>query len=168
MAQHSLTVLALRRIAAERPLPAAEERRELLHDATEALLGGFDPITPIKPHLGEGYGRLVALHQAALDIRYALPVWDDQSYRAHKRADHLAAASEGLHVVGWSRDELRDDLEIALEPLDHDPLSPDSGFAPWEPWPAAVAAERFLAMLAFLSPRACGDFSERSFEGRLT
>jgi hypothetical protein len=63
----------------------------------------------------------------------------------------LAAASEGLHVVGWSRDDLRDDLEIALEPLDHDPLSSDSGFAPWEPWPAAVAAERFLAMLAFLS-----------------
>jgi hypothetical protein len=151
VAQHSLTVLGLRRIAAERPLPAAEERRELLHDATEALLGGFDPITPIKSHLGEGYEKLVVLHQAALDIRYALPAWDDQSYRAHKRADHLAAASEGVHVVGWSRDELRDDLEIALDPLDHDPLSPDPGFAPWEPWPAAVAAERFLAMLAFLS-----------------
>lgn len=151
VAQHSLTVLAFRRIAAERLLPAAEERRELLHDATEALLGGFDPITPIKPHLGKSYEKLVALHQAALDTRYALPAWDDQSYRAHKRADHLAAASEGLHVAGWSRDELRDDLEIALDPLDHDPLSPDPGFAPWEPWPAAVAAERFLAMLAFLS-----------------
>ncbi len=62
-----------RRIAAERPLPAAEERRELLHDATEALLGGFDPITPIRPHLGEGYGRLVALHQAALDIPLRTP-----------------------------------------------------------------------------------------------
>lgn len=105
-----------RTAAAERPLPAAEERRELLHDATEALLGGFDPITPIKPYLGEGYEKLVALHQAALDTRYALPAWDEQSYRAHKRADHLAAASEGLHVVGWSREELRDDLEITLEP----------------------------------------------------
>jgi hypothetical protein len=123
----------------------------LLHDATEALLGGFDPITPIKSHLGEGYEALVTLHQAALDTRYALPPWDDQSYRAHKCADHLAAASEGLHVVGWSRKELRDDLEIALDPLNHDPVAPTPGFAPWEPWPAAVAAERFLEMLAFLS-----------------
>lgn len=151
VAQHSLTVLALRRIAAARPLTAAEERRELLHDATEALLGGFDPITPIKPHLGEGYEKLVTLHQAALDTRYALPVWDDRSFRAHKRADHLAAASEGLHVVGWSRKELRDDLEIALEPLTHDPLAPTPGFAPWEPWPVAVAAERFLEVLEILS-----------------
>ena len=62
VAQHSLTVLALRRLAADHPLTAAEERRELLHDATEALLGGYDPITPIKPHLGEGYERLVTLH----------------------------------------------------------------------------------------------------------
>lgn len=151
VAQHSLTVLALRRIAADRPLTAAEERRELLHDATEALLGGFDPITPIKPHLGEGYEKLVTLHQAALDTRYALPAWDDQSYRAHKRADHLAAASEGLHVAGWSRDEMRDDLEIAIDPLIQDPLAPAPGFVPWEPWPAAVAAERFLEILAFLS-----------------
>jgi hypothetical protein len=54
VAQHGLTVLALRRIAAARPLMAAEAPRELLHDATEALIGVFHPITPIKPHLGEG------------------------------------------------------------------------------------------------------------------
>jgi len=50
VAQHSLAVLALRRSRfAERPLPIAEARRELLHDATEALMGGWDPITPLKP-----------------------------------------------------------------------------------------------------------------------
>ena len=65
-----------------RTLTAAEARRELLHDATEGLLGGYDPITPIKPHLGEGYRNLVTLHQAAVDTRYALPPWDDRSYRA--------------------------------------------------------------------------------------
>lgn len=151
VAQHSLTVLALRRRAAGRTLSAAEERCELLHDATEGLLGGYNPITPIKPHLGERYRNLVTLHQAAVDARYALPPWDDHSYREHKLADHLAAASEGLHVVGWLRRELREDLEIALEPLDSDPLAPVQGFAPWEPWPATFAAERFLQTLQSLA-----------------
>jgi hypothetical protein len=146
-----LTVLALCRLAAGRPLTAAEDRRELLHDATEALLGGYDPITPIKPHLGQGYEKLVTLRQAALDIRYALPAWDERSYREHKRADHLAAASEGLHLVGWSRSELCEDLAIAVEPLDRDPLAPVQGFAAWEPWPASFAAERFLDTLESLA-----------------
>ena len=42
VAQHSLAVLALRRGQfAERPVPIAEARRELLRDATEALMGGW-------------------------------------------------------------------------------------------------------------------------------
>lgn len=151
VAQHPLTVLALRRLAADRPLTAAEERRELLHDATEALLGGFDPITPIKPHLGQGYEKLVTIHQAGLDIHYALPVWDERSYREHKQADRLAAVSEGLRVVCRSRRELREDLEIAVEALDRDPLAPVQSFAPWEPWPATFAAERFLETLESLA-----------------
>ena len=43
VAQHSLTVLAIRRQLAPTPLTAGE-----------ALIGGFDPIIPLKPHLGEG------------------------------------------------------------------------------------------------------------------
>ena len=39
--QHSLTVLALRIASAGRGFTEAEARRELLHDATEALLGGW-------------------------------------------------------------------------------------------------------------------------------
>lgn len=152
VAQHSLTVLALRRRSAGRRLTRAEARRELLHDATEALLGGYDPITPLKPHLGAGYHELVALHQQAVDRRYALPAWDDASHRAHKAADHLAAASEALQCVGWSRDAIRQDLEITAAPLDHDPLFPMARFAPWEPWPAAYAAERFLEALSLLTP----------------
>ena len=142
VAQHSLTVLELRQEAAKRRLTAAEARRELLHDATEALLGGYDPITPLKPHLGDGYQRLVALHQTAVDIRYGLPAWDEDAYRAHKAADHLAAASEAFHVVGWSRASIRDDLRITIEPVAEDPLAGTVGFAAWEPWPASCAAER--------------------------
>lgn len=152
VAQHSLTVLALRRRSAERRLTQAEARRELLHDATEALLGGYDPITPLKPHLGDGYRNLAALHQQAVNERYALPPWDEDAYRAHKAVDHLAAASEALHCVGWSREAIRNDLEIAIAPLDDDPLSPTKAFRPWEPWPATYAADRFLEALHRLIP----------------
>lgn len=152
VAQHSLTVLALRRRLAGRQLTPAESRRELLHDATEALLGGYDPITPLKPHLGDGYRNLVALHQQAVNERYALLPWDEDTHRAHKTADHLAAASEALHCVGWSREAIRNDLEIAIAPLDDDPLFPMAAFAAWEPWPATYAADRFLEALKLLTP----------------
>lgn len=152
VAQHSLTVLVLRHRSTNRRLTPAEARRELLHDATEALLGGYDPITPLKPRLGEGYRNLVALHQLAVNERYALPAWDDASYRAHKVADRLAAASEALHCVGWSREAIRHDLEIDTAPLDDDPLFPMASFRPWEPWPATYAANRFLEALHHLTP----------------
>jgi hypothetical protein len=148
VAQHSLTVLTLSSTAAGAPsLTSGERRRELLHDGTEALLGGWDPITPLKPHLGDGFCQLVNRLQAALDKRYQLPKWDEAAYRNHKDADHLAAASEAFHVAGWSRDAIRDDLEIVLAPLENDPLAPEPGFRSWEPWPPNHAAERFLAVL---------------------
>ena len=40
------------------------ECRTAVHDGVEALMGGWDPITPLKRHLGEGYQRLVARLQA--------------------------------------------------------------------------------------------------------
>ncbi|HEY5299912.1 MAG TPA: hypothetical protein VIJ55_04480, partial [Acetobacteraceae bacterium] len=46
VAQHSLTVLALCPAAPGPGLTDAKALRELLHDAVEALLGGWDPITP--------------------------------------------------------------------------------------------------------------------------
>jgi 5'-nucleotidase len=150
--QHSLTVLALRTASAGGGFTEAEARRELLHDATEALLGGWDPITPLKPHLGDGFHRLVARLQAALDERYQLPAWDDAAYRRHKHADHLAAASEAFHVAGWSRDAMRNDLQIAVAPLEDDPLAPQPGFRPWEPWPPKYATERFLVALQSIWP----------------
>jgi len=55
-----------------------------------------------------------------------------------------------LHVAGWSRSELVEQLGITIEPLTSDPLS-HPGFVPWEPWPPKVAAARFLAMLEEVS-----------------
>ena len=154
VAQHSLTVLALRTRDTARPADAAvplapdEALRELLHDATEALMGGWDPITPLKPHLGDGYHRLAARLQAAVNARYDLPPWDDDaSFAAHKRADWQAAASEALHVAGWSQDKLRSELGIALAPLNDDPLTRPAGMRPWEPWPPRLAEDQFLQKL---------------------
>lgn len=152
VAQHSLTVLALVTRASDHPPNPTEARRELLHDATEALLGGWDPITPLKPCLGDGFTQLVARLQSALDERYRLPAWDEESYRRHKEADRLAAASEAFHVVGWSQQAMREDLGICLEPLAEDPLAPVGGFSAWEPWPPNEAATRFLEELERLSP----------------
>jgi hypothetical protein len=157
VAQHSLTVLALRE--ADGPLTAREALRELLHDATEALLGGWDPIAPLKPHLGAGFEQLVDRLQAAVDCRYQLPAWTDDAYALHKRADRLAAASEAYHVVGWSRDAMRESLEISLDPLGIDPLPVPPGMKAWEPWPPALAATLFLERLQMLVIAAAQDTS---------
>ena len=149
VAQHSLLVLALRRQLSPTGLSDATARRELLHDADEGLLG-FDPISPLKPFLGPGYAALAARLQAAIAARYALAPWTPEDKKAHKRADRIAAASEAIHVVGWTRDEVRKTLHIIDRPVDADPLNTG---APWEPWPAAQAAEAFLRMLARLAPR---------------
>ena len=148
VAQHSLSVLAIRE--AEGPLTAGEALRELLHDATEFMLG-WDCITPLKAELGEPFRRLEARLQAAVDARYRLPAWTAGSYARHKRADRLAAASEAFHVVGWSRTDMVEALGIAIAPLLADPLPP-KGFAPWEPWPPRVAEGVFARRLRELSP----------------
>jgi uncharacterized protein len=145
VAQHSLTVLAIRRQGRER-LDPARELRELLHDADEGLLG-FDAISPLKPFLGDGFAALTARLQQAIWRRYGLPAWTPEDHTAHKRADRLAAASEAVHVVGWSAGETRGSLGIAVRPLQRDPTPRPDDTRPWEPWQPAVAAERFLAEL---------------------
>ncbi len=69
----------------------------------------------------------------------------------HKRADRLAAASEALHVAGWSRRDLVETLGIELVPVMEDPLPRLEGLRPWEPWAARLAAALFLAKLRELT-----------------
>src|ERR1700756_5770621 len=73
VAQHSVLVLVLRQsmMPFDR-LTRAEALRELLHDADEGMLS-FDPISPLKPHLGDDYEQLVARLQQAIKSRYGLP-----------------------------------------------------------------------------------------------
>ncbi|MTW01402.1 phosphohydrolase [Duganella ginsengisoli] len=149
VAQHSLTVLQLRRdwaVQAGEVLAAEVELRELLHDAEEGLLG-FDCISVLKPFLGEQFKELSRRLEDAVFLRYGLPHWTRDGHRIHKRADRLAAASEAVHVVGWSRDEVRQTLKIRSQPLDADPLHAVYGGQPWEPWPPSLACVRFLERL---------------------
>ena len=152
VAQHSLTVLAIRQTMAATPLTHAEALRELLHDAEEGLLS-WDPILPIKPYLGAEFNSLMGALKSAITRRYRLPPWAPSEYAAHKHADRLAAASEAFHVVGWSPSEIRDDLEIELNPLQADPVPPPNGMRPWEPWPPKLAASIFLAALKDLEAK---------------
>jgi hypothetical protein len=123
-----------------------------LHDAEEGLLG-FDAVSPIKPFLGDGFRALTRRLEQAIFLRYRLPAWTPAEHRQHKRADRLAAASEAVHVAGWSGQEVRSTLKIRSAVLDHDPLVAVYGCTPWEPWPPGVAAERFLAELERLQRR---------------
>lgn len=146
VAQHSISVMLLRRAASTTPLAPQIALRELLHDAEEGLLG-FDALSVIKPFLGDGFRALTARLEQAVFLRYGLPSWTPREHAAHKRADRLAAASEALHVAGWSEDEVRRTLRITAPIVHDDPLVASYGCTPWEPWPPALAAERFLAEL---------------------
>jgi 5'-deoxynucleotidase YfbR-like HD superfamily hydrolase len=146
VAQHSLLVLALHRRRSYGAANAVAELRELMHDADEGLLG-FDCISVVKPFLGEAYQTLTARLENAVAIRYGLPPWTPFEKKAHKRADRIAAASEAIHVVGWTQGEVRTTLRIPYTALADDPLRDIYGGTAWEPWPPALAAARFLAEL---------------------
>ena len=149
VAQHSLTVMQVRAsacAAAGLQLSPISALRELLQDAEEGLLG-FDCVSPLKPFMGDAFKTLTLKLEAAVFLRYGLPRWTQKEHAAHKLADRLAAASEAVHVAGWSAQEVRQTLNITVPPLSDDPLHAIYGGTPWEPWPPALAAERFLAEL---------------------
>ena len=153
VAQHSLTVLAIRQMLEGVELSPTAALRELLHDADEGLLG-FDCITPLKPHLGEAYQRLTSLLQRTIAERYDLQAWNQEDYLMHKRADRLAAISEARHIAGWSLDEIMEEFGsigvLTVDPLQGPgPLPPV--WQPWEPWPPDLAARMFLDRLRGLS-----------------
>ena len=149
VAQHSLAVMHLRRQQSHSPRAPLDDLRELLHDAEEGLLG-FDCISVLKPFLGESFSALSTRLQHAVTLRYGLLAWSDDEFRLHKRADRIAAASEAVHVAGWTGAEVQHILMIPELPLETDPLVAHYNCTPWEPWPPTLACERFLAELEAL------------------
>jgi hypothetical protein len=158
VAQHSILVLRIREQAADE-IDCDHARYELLHDSEEGFLG-FDPITPLKSRLGPEFHDLCAELKAAISTRYQLPTVSDQTHDAHKAADRCAAASEALHVAGWSEDQIRNVLQIEAPILKKDPVFDltvsKAGYEPWEPWEPSFAARQFLQMLRALE---CGPHS---------
>ncbi|WP_211208211.1 phosphohydrolase [Leeia oryzae] len=152
VAQHSVAVMLLRRQLSKNKLSPVQELRELLHDAEEGLLG-FDCISVLKPFMGEGFKQLSARLEHAVFLRYGLPSWQADDKTEHKRADRIAAASEALHIVGWSKEEIRQTLKIRFQPLAEDVLAAHYGDTPWEPWAPEKARSRFLEMLNELKSR---------------
>jgi len=149
VAQHSLTVMAIHQQLLQdsgaQATPAAS-LRELLHDADEGLIG-FDCLQPVKPFLGEQFQILSQRLQDVVFLRYGMAHWKRDEFKLHKQADRIAAASEAVHVVGWSLEEVRKTLKISEQALAADPLHALYGGTAWEPWPPALAQERFLVHL---------------------
>lgn len=143
VAQHSITVMLLRRAASPVALAPLDELRELLHDAEEGLLG-FDCISVLKPFMGDSFRDLTTRLEQAVFLRYGLAPWTPADHAQHKRADRLAAASEAVHVVGWSAHEVLHTLKITVPPLENDPLVARYGGQAWEPWSPSLARDRFL------------------------
>jgi hypothetical protein len=149
VAQHSLQVLEIARQSACATMTPAQQLRELLHDAEEGFLG-FDAIAPLKPALGAPFRLVTDRLTAAIWDRYSLPIWDTGSYGRHKDADEMSAASEAVHTVGWTLAEVRTVLGIEAPILHTDPLADLYAYDAWAPWPADVAAARFLQALSAL------------------
>ena len=142
VAQHSLSVLALRQLSSKKTLSPGDALNELLHDAEEAFLG-FDCNSPLKAVLGSPFRDVSETLLHAVKRRYALQNWSEGAYYLHKKADTTMAASEAMHCVGWSEAEIREILEIRDPILITDPLTTLYDCTPWEPWPSELAAERF-------------------------
>ena len=156
VAQHSLLTLEIHRAAAPTGLSPALELANLVHDGAEALGVRWDPITPVKPFLGEGFHAMDRAIQRAIHLRLGVPPDLPVEWKkAIKDADRRAAAAEALHVAGWSPQEIRTTLKIRLAPLVDDPLVRRYGGAPWQPWPMRLAEERFLTELERLLRRHC-------------
>ena len=90
-------------------------------------LSFWDPISPPKPYLGEPLHSLLCTLGQAIGQRCRLTTGTPEAYTARKQADRLATVSEAFYVVGCSRAEIRDYLEIQLDPVSADPVPPPSG-----------------------------------------
>lgn len=103
VAEHSLLVADLFAALA----PEAEPRwrlAALLHDAPEYVIG--DLISPVKAHVGPGYGEMDRRLAAAIHLRFGLPAeLPPRVKRLVKRADLASAWMEATQIAGFSEAE---------------------------------------------------------------
>ncbi|MEM7446153.1 MAG: hypothetical protein AAF414_22730 [Pseudomonadota bacterium] len=137
VAQHSLMVADIGRRLSKNGLSPQLQLAHLVHDAEEGFVS-FDPISPLKPHLGPAYHEIAGRTRRAVNLRVGLPAeLPDRWKRLIKRADRIAAATEAVCVAGYDKREVRPVLKIRAEPLEETV----------EAWPSSKAYKRFSSQL---------------------
>lgn len=135
VAQHTLLVDILAR--QQGPIDDRLRLAIMLHDAPEYVVG--DMITPFKAVIGDSYKSVERRLLAAIHVRFGLP--PQMLVREEKRikqADKAAAHLEATHLAGFSEAEAR--RFFGTPPK----LSPALQRDYLNPWPADMAASRFL------------------------
>lgn len=143
VAQHTLLVDAI----AHQLWPNIDRRLRLailLHDSPEYVIG--DLISPFKAVMGDAYKAVETRLLGAIHVRFGLPrELPDDMHRLIKLADQAAAGVEATRLAGFEAHEARryfgrtPELSATLE---RDYVTP---------WPAEVAANRFLERFAELT-----------------
>ena len=141
VAQHSILVVEIYR--AMSPTNNRDgQLAALLHDAAEYVIG--DMISPFKAVIGREYKEVEARLAAAIHRRFGLPTELPAPVAAAiKTADQVAAFHEAVRLAGFSHSE-------ALRIFGRPRINAD-GFD-LDPWPTAIAEERFRDMFDEYSP----------------
>jgi 5'-deoxynucleotidase YfbR-like HD superfamily hydrolase len=140
VAQHSLLVTAILRSLDPAP-PVRSQLAALLHDAPEYVIG--DMISPFKAVMGGDYKAVERRLMAAIHIRFGLPAeLPAELAAAIKAADRIAAYHEATQRAGFGRAE-------AERFFGRPPLA--AAALDLEPWPTALAQQRFLDAFVALS-----------------
>lgn len=142
VAQHGLLVLEIgKRLNPNIARP--DQLILLLHDAPEYVIG--DMISPFKAVIGEDYKRVERGLMEAIHIRFGLPPEPAAKLKsATKEADRKAAYFEATTLAGFSHQEA---LKLFGKP---NGLTLDHLGSLLDPWPTAVAQQRFLAAFTAL------------------
>lgn len=103
VAQHSLVVEEIC-VVLKPDLGPDEKMMALLHDAPEYVIG--DMISPFKAVLGDGYRTFENRLETAIHLRYGLPARTPGPLKKLiKKADHICAWHEAVHLAGFEPDE---------------------------------------------------------------
>ena len=135
VAQHALLVEAIGGDLAPSS-PAAERLELLLHDAPEYVVG--DLISPFKAAIGDSYKAVERRLLAAIRRRFGLAEPTLEAATLVKRADGIAAYHEAIGLAGF------DEAEAVRIFGPQPPLTAPAATL-LDPWPTALAQERFLA-----------------------
>ncbi len=141
VAQHSVLVVEIAVLLAP-AMPAADRMAALLHDAPEYVIG--DMISPFKALVAGEYKAVEARLLAAIHLRFGLPAERRAELsRAIKAADKIAAFHEATRLAGFSSAEATSFFGR--------PRGIEAGKLPLDPWPTAVAQQRFLSLFEELA-----------------